>query len=306
MVDDVQGLRRYRDIVDDWQDFAEASLAPLPVCIWTNTLRTSPDRLASELERQEMPFEPVAWYHGAFKMDASIDPGNKLPYIAGLYHAQEEVSLLPIAALGPSPGHTVLDLCAAPGNKTVQTAVALENRGTIIANDRRGVRLNVLRTATHRLGVTNVSTTVADAATFPLQMQFDCVIADVPCSCEGTSRKHPDVMWRACRAQSRGLQGQQRAILARAADLVRPGGRIVYATCTYAPEENEAVVDLVVRDRPDLQIVPFSLDGLHHATGLPGWGGQSFVEEMKHAVRVWPHQNDSGGFFTALLEKRHG
>lgn len=302
-----RGFDRYRGLIDDWEAFCRAAERPLPTCVWTNTVRSTPTQVQQWLERDGVACQRVPWFDSAFTLPPDINPGRKLAYLAGLIHVQEEVSLLPIAALGPKPGDVVLDLCAAPGNKTVQTAVALENRGTVIANDRSGIRLNVLRAATHRLGLTNVSTTVGDAATFPTSSgYFDSVIADVPCSCEGTSRKHPNVMGRSSQQQSLGQAVQQRAILTRAVDLCRPGGRVVYSTCTYAPEENELVVDAVLRSRPELRVVPVEIPRLLFSAGITEWSGRQLHSSLRHALRVWPHQNDTGGFFVALIARGDG
>ncbi len=298
------GFERYRDIVDDWASFIDASHSPLPICIWTNLLRTSPGDLSRRLETESVRVHPLRWYDAAFRFESDVNPGTTLSYHAGLYNVQEEVSLLPVVALAPRPGARVLDLCAAPGNKTLQAAVALENQGTVVANDRSGGRLNPLRTALYRFGLTNVTTTNYDAARFPLaDSAFDCVIADVPCSCEGNSRKHPDVEKRASREQSVSLARTQVNILRRAVDLCRPGGRIVYGTCTYAPEENEMVVDAILRAMPEVRIRPFRLPGLVHSAGLTDWESMPLHEDLTRTIRVWPHQNDTGGFYVALLEK---
>ena len=298
------GFDRYRDLVEDWNSFVEVNHSPLPICLLTNRLRISPDELSSLLDEENVPHRPLAWYDSAFRVDGEMNPGTTLSYHGGLYNVQEEVSLLPVVALSPRPGERVLDLCAAPGNKTVQAAIELCNSGTVIANDRSGGRLNILRTVLYRLGLTNVSTTNYDATVYPdVSEQFDCVIADVPCSCEGTSRKHSDVERRSSREQSRGLAEIQKRILLRAASLCRPGGRIVYATCTYAPEENEMVVNAALTAVPGLRVLPSEIPDLVHSPGLTAWEGVRLKDELAQTMRVWPHQNDTGGFYVALLEK---
>ena len=304
MSDSRPGIDRYRSLVDDWEAFLSSARQPLPACAWTNGIRTTPDELSHRLSAEGIRHRPLAWNAEAFRLDGCDHPGATLSYLAGLFHLQEEVSLLPVRALAPAPGERVLDLCAAPGSKTLHAAVALQNRGTVVANDRSGGRLNVLRTALHRLGIVNVTTTTGDAARFPdVAEPFDCVIADVPCSCEGTSRKHPDVLRRSSAAQSTALSRTQINILSRAADLCAPGGRIVYATCTYAPEENECVVDVLLRTRSDLRVRPFSIDGFKTMPGITSWDGRKLHDGVEGAMRVWPHHNDTGGFFVALLEK---
>lgn len=302
---DVSGaIERYQPLVDDWERFLAISRSPLPTCIWVNSTRATVDEVTEFMAAEGIVFERLAWHPEAFRLAEGADAGSRLSYLAGLYHVQEEVSLLPVVALAPRSGDCLLDLCAAPGSKTVHAAAAVGRAGLIVSNDRSGARLNVLRTALHRLGLMNVVTTVCDAAVFPDSARaFDGVIADVPCSCEGTSRKHPAVLSQASVARSRSLAERQRTILSRAIDLCRPGGRVVYATCTYAPEENEQVVGAVLAARDDIRILPFSLPGLLHSTGVTSWKGQDLHPDLVGTMRIWPHQNDTGGFFVALLEK---
>lgn len=294
-------LDRYREIVPDWGSFLEALSRPLPQCIWTNTLLTSPDRLALLLSGGRA----LSWFPGAFKGPAGFAPGHSLPFIAGLYHTQEEVSLLPAVLLDPQPGERILDLCAAPGNKSAQIAVAMQNKGTIVANDRDGIRMRAVRGTLDRLAVINATVTVADAANFPVEAGlFDRVLTDVPCTCEGTTRKHASALSDSGRDHSLGMHGLQVGILRRAVQLCRPGGRIVYATCTYAPEENEMVVDRILSESGgDLSLLPAHVQGFVSSPGLTSWLGREMHSSLSGAMRVWPHQNDTGGFFVAVLEK---
>lgn len=300
------GLERYRPLVDDWEAFCRALSRPLPVCVWTNTLRTTPTRLAAWMDDGGFPVAPIDWYPGAFRLPAEVSPGNRLEYVAGLYHVQEEVSLIPPVLLDVSASDRVLDLCAAPGNKTAQLAVAMQNRGTLVANDRNVYRLRAVRRLIDRLGVVNTSVTAYDGVNFPRESgYFDKVLVDAPCSCEGTSRKHPEAIPRVSEESYARLAGTQRGLLRKAVQRCEVGGRIAYSTCTYAPEENEMIVDDILGDfGPDtLRVLPARIDGLVSSPGITRWQGQQLSDELEQCLRVWPHQNDSGGFFVALLEK---
>jgi NOL1/NOP2/fmu family ribosome biogenesis protein len=180
----------------------------------------------------------------------------------------------------------------------------MENSGTVVANDLRYHRMSSIRMHVDRLGLVNVSTTCWDGGSYPkMAGLFDAVLVDVPCSCEGTSRKNTDILQRPVPGRPR-LLNRQRLLLQRAARLCRPGGRIVYSTCTYDPEENEAVVDAVLRSLPDrLKMVPVSLPGLRVAPGLGAWQGAVYHPDLRYALRIWPHLNDTGGFFAAVLER---
>ncbi|MCB0167428.1 MAG: RNA methyltransferase, partial [Anaerolineae bacterium] len=132
---------------------------------------------------------------------------------------------------------------------------------------------------------------------------FDKILVDAPCSCEGTTRKEPNIIERTGEAVSCKKSGSQKALLRKAVQLCRPGGRIVYATCTYAPEENELVVDAVLRDYPSVRLVGAEIKGLQTSAGITAWQGQALDPSLRLAIRIWPHHNDTGGFFIAVLEK---
>ncbi len=298
-------LARYAGIVDDLDAFADASLRPLAHFFWTNTLRTRPAELIERLRGDGFDPRPLPWNATAFRIPADQQGlGRHWTYLAGHFQIQEASAMIPAKVLGTQPGERVLDLCAAPGNKTVQCAVAMQNQGTVVGNDLVCGRLSPLRQSVDRLGLFNVTITCHDGVNFPASGGlFDRVLVDAPCSCEGTSRRHKDFAER-CSAPYGRFQRKQILLLCQAVRRCRPGGRIVYSTCTYAPEENEAVVDAVLKVFGGrLRVVPFDLPGLQTAAGLTGWDGQVFDSTLSRTRRIWPHHNDSGGFYIALLER---
>lgn len=303
---DLEPVERYRPLVDDWDAFVEAARRPLPTTVWTNHLRTTPSELEEWFCRAETEFDAVEWYDGAYRLPDVASPGNRVEYMAGLYHVQEEASLIPPVLLAAQPDERVLDLCAAPGNKTAQLAVDMRNRGTVVANDRDTNRLRAVRRVLDRLGLLNVSVINHDGTNLPSEIgRFDAVLVDVPCSCEGNTRKSPNALSTPAEEFAPKVAGTQEALLRRGLQLCRPGGRVVYSTCTYAPEENERIVDRAleaVGSETD-RIAPARIDGLHVSRGLLGWRGDEFREDMENAMRVWPHQNDTGGFFVAVIER---
>lgn len=301
----IDRVERYRPIVPDWTMFMKALRRPLPLCLWVNTLRTRSEDVAHQLAIEGVDARPVGWHPDAFKGPPSETAGQCLPFIAGHYHIQEEVSLLPVVLLDARPGERVLDLCAAPGNKTAQAAVMMENTGTLVANDRSALRMRATRGTLDRLGVMNTAITLQDAERYPTDaLLFDRVLLDAPCTCEGTSRKNVSAFVATGIEKSMALHDRQLAMLRRAIELCRPGGRIVYSTCTYAPEENELVVDDALREFGSVvRLLPAGVDGFASSPGLTAWNGHTFHSDLEKAMRVWPHQNDSGGFFVAVLEK---
>jgi 16S rRNA C967 or C1407 C5-methylase (RsmB/RsmF family) len=206
--------------------------------------------------------------------------------------------------LDPEPGDVVWDACAAPGGKTTQLAAEIEDWGLVVANDDNLGRLSALRGNCDRLGVTSAAVTNTDARraildAFPDVDAFDAALVDAPCTCEGTIRKNPDALDGAGPSASRNLARLQSDILERAVELTREGGHVVYSTCTFAPEENEAVVDSVLGG--DCRLVDFDTD-LASSPGLTEWDGEQYSDSMAKARRYYPHQNDTGGFFAAKLE----
>lgn len=306
-------LERYRPLLgEEWDAFCESLHHPLPQCVWTNTARISSEELASWLDRCGLleHAQKLSWTEDAWKIPANLDValGTLMPFLAGLYHIQEEVSLIPGWMLAPRAGERVLDTCAAPGGKSAQLAIMMQNQGTVVANDRSHGRLRALRSIIDRLGLLNVSMSHYNAANFPRDIgTFDRVLVDVPCSCEGTSRKNRRVL--------RSLEGfdyenqsrLQKAILVRALEQLRPGGLLAYSTCTYAPEENERVVhaalEEVGRERYALQEAP-PLEGFTTSPGLTSWQEERYGDDLTRCVRIWPHQNDTGGFFVALISRQ--
>ena len=296
-------LERYAPLVDDLPAFQAACRRALPRVVWANPLRADPAETAARIRARCPEAVPVAWRPHTFRLPPETQVGAWLEHLLGHVYVQEEAALWAGDLLEAKPGERVLDLCAAPGGKAAQAAVAMDDRGTLVANERKRGRLPSLRRTFDRLGVTCAAVTQHDALRFVAEPgSFDAVMADVPCSCEGTSRKmthgreDPGGRYRASIIQV------QKAILRKAVKLCRPGGRVVYATCTYAPEENEAVLSAVSPDDTHIEAVTPPV-GLRTAPGLGEWEGRAFRPDAVHAHRIWPHHNDTGGFFVARLRR---
>lgn len=306
--EDSEIFEHYRDLIDDWDAFQAAIRRPLPNCIWANTLRTTPDELRGSLGAEGIELQPIDWCPGAFRLPDGVAPGRPWQYRAGLYHVQEEASLVPVSCTSIAPGDRILDLCAAPGNKTAQLSLAVGETGTVVANDRSGERTRAVRHAIERLGLVNVAVTVWDGKRFPMpQPLFDGVLVDAPCSCEGTVRKSPREARRVEAREIESIAVVQTILLRRAVKLVRPGGWVIYSTCTFSPHENEGVVDAVLgHRRSEVTLEPIDLPGFRASPGVTEWQGRAFAPGMERCLRVWPHTNDTGGFFVALLRRSGG
>jgi NOL1/NOP2/sun family putative RNA methylase len=296
---------RYAPMTDDPDAFRTACSRPLPTTVRVNGLKTTPTAATAALADAGVTTTPSAWSQSVLRLDTE-SAGGTLPYYLGWIHGQEEVSCLPAHILGPQPGETVVDLAAAPGGKATQLSDLMDDTGTVIANDVNLGRLSALRHNSERLGVTNLVVTHQDGRHFSLKpigsaRTVDRVLVDAPCSCEGTLRKSPHIVADWDPLGHRGLQPLQIDLLGRAIELTRPGGVVVYATCTFAPEENEAVVDAVLHSHP-CTVEPVALPaGLTAAPGLQQYDTMRFDDSLTETVRIYPHQNDTGGFYLARL-----
>ena len=306
-------LERYDPLVDDVAAFRAACERPLPSVVRVNTVKTTVDRATRALDDDGHGYERADWYPELLRLD-SDSPGTSWPYFHGWLYGQEEVSALPALVCDPRPGERVLDPCAAPGSKTTQLAAMMDDSGTLVANDNNLGRLSALRSNAERCGVTNLVVTNQDARNLSLgpftpegnddtageEPRFDRALVDVPCSCEGTLRKNLDALddWSLGRIQQ--IASVQRDILRRAIQTTRPGGTVVYSTCTFAPEENEAVLDHALRTEP-CELVEFDVP-LDTRAGVAEWKDDEYDPSVERAKRVWPHLNDTGGFFCAKLE----
>lgn len=306
-------LERYEPLVDDFDAFLAACQRSLPSVVRVNTIETTVERAMDALSEEGVGWDQRSWNERLLKLDTR-SPGNTWPYYHGWLHGQEEVSAVPAEVLDPAPGDRVWDACAAPGSKTSQMAAKMDDTGLIVANDQNLGRLSALRFNTERLGITNVAVTNQDARNFsvkPFQSngeqssahgfgQFDHSLVDVPCSCEGTIRKNPDALDEWELSHVKGIAGVQKGILTRAVQATKAGGTVVYSTCTFAPEENEGVLDHVL-EQENCRVVDYDID-LEHTSGVTEWQDEMFDESVSKAKRFYPHHNDTGGFFCAKLE----
>jgi len=297
-----QAFNRYRDVIPDYAGFLTALERPLSVSIRVNTLKIGPGPFRGLMREQGYHLEPVEGIEEAFILHGIEAPGATLEYFLGYYQVQGLTSMLPAKILDPRPGEIILDLCAAPGGKTTHLAQLMGDRGLVVANDFKHERTYVLRSHLDRMGILSVLVCCYHGQAFPLRWKFDRVLLDPPCSGEGTYRaglppspsENPKV--------ARHLVRVQKELLRQALAVLRPGGNLVYSTCTYAPEENEAVVNEALKGG-EMELLPISLP-FPHSKGLSSWKDEIFHPAMVKAVRFYPHQVNSWGFFIAHLRKR--
>jgi ribosomal RNA methyltransferase Nop2 len=290
--------------------FFEANETPRPVVIRTNTLRTNRRSLAQALINRGVVLEPVGkWSKVGLQVFESPVPLGATPeYLAGHYILQAASSFLPVMALAPQPNERVLDMASAPGGKTTYMSALMRNTGCVIANDASKPRAKGLIGNIHRLGCKNTVVTHMDARTaFPKALGgFDRVLLDAPCTGTGVISKDPGVKTSKNERDFLAIPHMQRQLLLAAIDSVdhasKTGGYIVYSTCSVTVEENEAVVQYVLRKRPNVKIVDTGL-GDFGSPGFLSYMGKKFDAKMALTRRYFPHRENVDGFYVCKLKK---
>lgn len=308
-------LERMRELLGGEYDAFYASYGnPRFAGIRVNTLKIDPAEF-----REAAPFElrPIPWCKTGYYVDEQTKPGKHPYYHAGLYYIQEPSAMAPVELLDVAPGERVLDLCAAPGGKSTQIAAKLRGSGMLVTNDINAERTKALAKNIELYGVRNAVVLAESperiARAFPYS--FDKILIDAPCSGEGMFRKDEDMarLWEP--EWVRKYAGMQRDILQSAAALLAPGGRIVFSTCTFAPEENEATIADFLLEHPEFRVVPLGPDPCI-SPGRPEWltwlaeqgEGRVYPPEIAAQTagcgRLWPHKVEGEGHFLAVLERQ--
>ncbi len=282
---------------------------PKPTTFRVNTLKTTPEAVKEQLVAEGFKLERVAWYH-----DAMILRGGRLRelqettlYQNGTIYVQSLSSMLPPLVLAPQPGESILDIAAAPGSKTTQMACLMRGEGRIVANDSNRIRFFKLKANLTQQAAVNVEATLYYGEMFGKRHPgaFDRVLVDVPCTTEGrfeTSDPKTYRFWQPRKIHE--MVRKQRRLLVSAIEALRPGGVLVYATCTFAPEENEGIVSIVLEQFGDaVALEPINLQFSNTLPGLTSWERYRFDPSMKLARRVFPTE-EMEGFFLAKLRKR--
>lgn len=294
----------YKEIIPDYEDFLESIQKPLPVHLRINRLKAEPRAALESLQQRGVVLHrSIPGNDDLFVAENLRSPGNLVEYFRGFIHPQALTSCLAPLVLAPEAGSYVLDMCASPGGKTSQIAQLMQNTGVVIANELYPERHIPLAHTLARLGVLNSLMTAYQAQEFPLRDGFDFILADVPCSGEGRFRDSDGTFpvhgknW-----ENRRLPEVQKRIILRGFDLLKTGGVMVYATCTYNPEENESVVDFLLknRDAEVLEIDPV----LPCEPGITNWKTASYEKDIRRCIRLYPHQINSVGFFIARIGRR--
>ena len=277
--------RMQQQMGDELPAFLRAMEQPAVRGIRFNPLKGTDETYYPDISGK-IPWETDGWY-----LPDDAKPGNTVLHEAGAFYLQDPCAMIPVRVLDPRPGETVLDLCAAPGGKSTQIAAAMRGEGLLVCNEPVFRRAMILSRNLERMGVQNAAVVCARPEELADRWPegFDAVLADVPCSGEGMFRRDPDARDEWTPEQAAGCAERQREILSAAARLVRPGGRMVYSTCTFHPAENEENIAWFLREYPEWEAVSFRLPEVDGTAGH---------------FTCYPHRIRGEGQFAALMRKK--
>jgi 16S rRNA (cytosine967-C5)-methyltransferase len=264
-----------------------------PLSIRTNTVKTNRTELLQRLTNEGVKCQASDWTPEGIVCYEHPGLSTLASLQEGLFQVQDESSMLVAHILDPQPGEFIIDACGAPGGKTTHIAALMNNTGKVLSTDIYEHKLTLTRENASRLGLTNIDTKALDAVNLDslYSLKADRVLVDAPCSGLGVIRRKPDSRWRKTEEILRDLPKLQAAILASAAQCVKPGGVLVYSTCTTEPEENQNIVDAFLQEQP-----MFVLETAGQY--LPG---QKRPDAM---LQLWPHTDGVDGFFIARMTRQ--
>ena len=307
-----EALPRYRSLLSekDYAKLLSAIKRPLYQALRLNPLKTDPDRDIQHLAQkygwqiEAIPFCSTGWW----VKEARVEPSKTIEHRMGHYYIQDAASMLPVELFDFENDRQplILDMAASPGGKTTHIISRTCDQGLVIANDSSRSRLTALRLVLQNWGAINKAITGLPGERFGelFPDTFDYVLLDAPCSMESLRSLDSHPMRSITEKERQNLSTRQKRLLESALKTVRVGGQVVYATCTLAPEEDEAVLHDLLNQYPDKIHIESGEDILGlHAPGLVSDGDNKYIPEVSNAIRLWPHTHDTSGFFTALITK---
>ena len=294
-------LHRMEDMLgDDFEPFLAAYEQPR-----TYGLRVNTAKISCEEFEQIVPFEvkKIPWVSNGYFYNEDVRPSRCALYQAGLYYLQEPSAMTTASRIPVEPGEYVLDMCAAPGGKATAVGSALKGEGLLVANDISTTRARALLRNLELFGIPNlfVSNEKPEKMVKNFPEFFHKIILDAPCSGEGMFRKEEALARDWTPETSEELSSIQKQLCLNAADMLQPGGQMLYSTCTFAPCEDEQIISWLLRERPELSLISME-DYEGFSTGNPKWGDGN--PQLKKCVRIFPHKMQGEGHFLALLQKK--
>ena len=273
----------------------------------TQGLRLNPLKSGGETDIEKLTalfgLRKVPWAKEGYYYQEETRPGKHVFHDAGVFYIQEPSAMAAAELLDPKPGERILDLCAAPGGKTTHIGGRLGGRGLLVANEIHPARARILSQNVERMGIPNAVVVNEDGDTLSGRFPcfFDRILVDAPCSGEGMFRKEPASRSQWSPENSQMCALRQRELLDRAAVMLKPGGRLVYSTCTFSPGENEETVEFFLDHNPEFSVECAEIrPGL--SPGRPQWSS-GHRKDLEHTFRIWPHLTEGEGHYIAVLKK---
>ncbi|MFX1569487.1 MAG: RsmB/NOP family class I SAM-dependent RNA methyltransferase [Promethearchaeota archaeon] len=287
---------------DETVKLLEANDKPLTPSIRTNTLKITPSELKERLERKGSELEKIEWIPYGFNViKESINLGSSHEFLQGYYYLQNVASMLSAVILDPKPDEVVIDMCAAPGSKSTHLAQIMENKGKLILIDKNKNRIPALDINLRRMGIINSIILNMDAFHITdLNIKPNKILLDAPCTGEGLIRQDHNRKKSKSMKQIEKMASIQRKLLKAGLNALNSGGKLLYCTCSIAPEENELIVDEVLKKSQNFEIVEIS--GNYGVKGLTEVFGISLLESLKFSQRLYPHLHDTIGFYYCLIK----
>jgi len=298
-------IERY-SLLTDFDEFKKINLTFLRRSIRVNTLKITINELKKRLEK-DWKLTQVPWCKEGFwiehQREDRRDIGNLIEHSMGYFYVQESVSMIPPIVLDPQPDEVVLDMCAAPGSKSSQIAQYMKNKGVLIANDYKGIRLAPLGINLQRTGVTNSVISLMHGQWFAKSgIEFDRILVDAPCSGTGTIRKSLKTLRIWNPGMVKKISYEQKRLIETAFGILKKGGTMVYSTCSLEPEEDEGVITHLLNKFENAKLEEIDID-IKRGPPITEFNGEKYSDEVKKCLRIWPQDNDTEGFFIAKIRK---
>jgi len=298
-------IKRYLQFLgeNNTKKLLEANEKPLNPSIRVNTLKISVGKLKERLESKDFKLSPIDYVPYGFEvLESKLNLGSTHEYLQGYYYLQNIASMFPALILDPKPGDLVIDMCAAPGSKSTQLAQIMENQGNLILIEKNRNRVPSLELNLRRMGISNSLILNFDAIKLEqLRIKADKVLLDAPCTGEGLIREDPSRKKSKSMKDINKMASIQKRLLNAGLKTLNPGGKLIYSTCSIAPEENEFVINEVLQNLSDYSINKINK---HYGTsGLTKVFDHSLRSDLKFSQRLYPHLHNTIGFYLCLIKK---
>jgi NOL1/NOP2/sun family putative RNA methylase len=300
-----EGFKEHYSKITDFNSYKKILGKPLRKSIRINTLKTSTGKILNSLQ-DEWKLTKIPWTEDGYFIEhlkkERDDLGNIPEHNTGMFYVQEAASMIPAQILNPKPGEKVLDLCASPGSKTTQMAQMMQNKGKITALDIRTDRIAILNRNIARMGITNCEVMQKPGQQIK-DVLFDKILVDAPCSGTGTMRTQEEIdKWNL--VVPKRMSNEQKSLLHSAFCVLKKGGTMVYSTCSLEPEENEEVIDWLLKRHKKTELEEIKVNGIKKSEPILEYDGKTYDKQISNCLRIMPQDNNTSGFFVAKILKK--